>query len=102
MTKPARMKYSEQNARARFSQALDDALNAPRKPLRVTATLKRRALKKTLKKPQKKPGQPVLSRQSYSFCKATALVATIASGISPITGRFGYRDLECAVLRPGD
>jgi hypothetical protein len=49
MTNRAPAKYSE--------QALDDALSAPRKPLVMTATLKRRALKKTLGKSGKKAGQ---------------------------------------------
>lgn len=57
MTKPAPTRYSELDARARFDRALNDALNAPRKPLVMTATLKRRALKKKLSKPEKKAGK---------------------------------------------
>jgi len=45
MKKPA-TKYSEQDVKARFDQALNGALRTPRKPLTTTATLKRRALKK--------------------------------------------------------
>jgi hypothetical protein len=45
MKKPA-TKYSERDVKARFDQALNGALSAPRKPLTTTATLKRRALKK--------------------------------------------------------
>jgi len=57
MTKPAPARYSEHDARARFDQALNDALSAPRKPLTITATMKRRALKKKLEKPKKKAGK---------------------------------------------
>jgi hypothetical protein len=46
MTKPVPTRYSEQDARARFNQALNEALGGPRKPLMMTATLRRRALKK--------------------------------------------------------
>jgi hypothetical protein len=49
MTNRAPAKYGE--------QALNDALGAPRKPLVMTATLKRRALKKTLGKSGKKAAQ---------------------------------------------
>jgi hypothetical protein len=57
MTKPAPIRYSEQDAKARFDQALKDALGAPRKPSTMTATLKRRALKKKRVKPDKKTGK---------------------------------------------
>jgi hypothetical protein len=57
MSKPAPMRYSEQDVRTRFDRALNDALSAPRKPLMMTATLKRRALKKKLGKPDKKAGK---------------------------------------------
>jgi len=58
MTKLVPTRYSERDAKARFKasfevrfdQALNDALGAPRKPLPMTATLKRRALKKLGKK----------------------------------------------------
>ena len=55
MTKPAPARYSEHDARARFDQALNDALSALRNPLTLTATMKRRALKKKLEKPKKTP-----------------------------------------------
>ena len=55
MTRPAPARYSELDARARFDQALNDALSAPRKLLTLTATMKRRALKKKLEKPKKTP-----------------------------------------------
>jgi hypothetical protein len=55
MTRPAPARYSEHDARARFDQALNDARSAPRKPLTLTATMKRRALKKKLEKPKKTP-----------------------------------------------
>jgi hypothetical protein len=54
--KPSPTKYSEQHAKARFDQALNDALSTPRKPLAITATMKRRALKKP-GKPKKKAGK---------------------------------------------
>jgi hypothetical protein len=57
MIKPAPTRYSEQDTRVRFDRALNDALSAPRKPLMMTATLKRRALKKKLSKPDKKAGK---------------------------------------------
>jgi hypothetical protein len=44
-----RRKYSEKYAKARFDRALNDALIAPRKPFTITATLKRRALKKKIR-----------------------------------------------------
>jgi hypothetical protein len=49
MTNRAPEKYS--------GRALNDALSTPRKPLVMTATLKRRALKKTLGKSGKKATQ---------------------------------------------
>jgi hypothetical protein len=57
MTKLAPAGYSEQYARARFDQALTNALNSPRKPLMMTATLKRRALKKKPARPVKTAGK---------------------------------------------
>jgi hypothetical protein len=54
MTKLTPTRYNEQDARTRFDRVLDDALSAPRKPLPMTATLKRRALKKKLGKRGKK------------------------------------------------
>jgi hypothetical protein len=56
MTNRAPAKYSKPHPRARFDQALNDALGAPRK-LVMTATLKRRALKKTLGKSGKEAEQ---------------------------------------------
>jgi hypothetical protein len=56
MTKTAPARYNEQDARTRFDQVLNDALSAPRKPLPMTATMKRRALKKKLGKSGKKAG----------------------------------------------
>jgi hypothetical protein len=56
MIKTLPTKYNEQDARTRFNQVLNDALGAPRKPLPVTATLKRRALKKKRDKSSKKAG----------------------------------------------
>jgi len=60
MTKPAPKKYSERDARARFDRALNDMLGTPRK-LILTATMKRRALKKKPEKSDKKgrEGLPV-------------------------------------------
>jgi hypothetical protein len=56
MTKPASKKYSEVDARARFDRALNDTPSAPLK-LILTATMKRRALKKKPEKSDKKrPG----------------------------------------------
>jgi len=57
MIKPARIRNSEQLARTRFTQALNDALSAPPKRLMMTATLKRRALKEKFANPQKKAGK---------------------------------------------
>jgi hypothetical protein len=57
MTEHAPARYREQDARDRFDRALNEALGAPRKPLIMTATLKRRALKKKLGKPSKKAGK---------------------------------------------
>jgi hypothetical protein len=56
MIKRAPTRYSEQDAAARLDQALTNALSSPRKPLTMTATLKRRALKKKTGKPIKKAG----------------------------------------------
>jgi hypothetical protein len=66
MTKPAPTKYSEGDARARFDRALNDALGAPRK-LILTATMKRRALKKKSEKSEKKgrEGLPVPAMTSF-------------------------------------
>ena len=60
MTKPASKKYSEVDARVRFDRALNDAPSAPLK-LILTATMKRRALKKKPEKSDKKgrEGLPV-------------------------------------------
>jgi hypothetical protein len=44
----------------------------------------------------------MLSRQFYSLCTATGTIAASASDKPAIKGRFGNRDLERAVLRPGD
>jgi hypothetical protein len=57
MTKLAPTKYSEQDAKARFDRALQDALGPPRKPSAMTATMKRRALKKKHAKSNKKTGK---------------------------------------------
>jgi len=57
MTSFAATSYREQDLRDRLDQALKDALSAPRKPLIMTATLKRRALKPKLGKPGKKAGK---------------------------------------------
>jgi hypothetical protein len=56
MTKTAPTRYNERDARTRFDRVLNDALSAPRKPLQMTATMKRRALKKKLGKSGKKAG----------------------------------------------
>jgi hypothetical protein len=56
MTKTVPTKYNEQDARTRFDRRLNEALSAPRKPLPMTATMKRRALKKKLDNPGKKAG----------------------------------------------
>jgi hypothetical protein len=45
MIKPASSEYCEQQTRDNLDHALKGKLNAPRKPLKLTATLKRRALK---------------------------------------------------------
>jgi hypothetical protein len=57
MTKPARLRYSEQDARTRFTQALNDALSAPPRCLTMTATMKRRALKRKFGNPKKNAGK---------------------------------------------
>jgi len=67
MTKPAPTRYSEQDAKARFDQALKDALGAPRKPSTMTATMKRRALKKKRAKPDKKTGKAAAIPVVLSF-----------------------------------
>jgi hypothetical protein len=66
MTKPAPKKYSEPDARARFDRVLNDAPRAPRK-LILTATMKRRALKKKPGKSDKKSreGLPVPAVTSF-------------------------------------
>jgi hypothetical protein len=66
MTKPAPTRYSERDARTRFDRMLNDALGAPRK-LIITATLKRRALKKKPEKPDKKgrEGLPIPAMSSF-------------------------------------
>jgi hypothetical protein len=46
MNKPSSTRYSETEARARVDQTLNDAGRALYRPLKMTATLKRRALKK--------------------------------------------------------
>jgi hypothetical protein len=62
MTKPASKKYSGVDARTRFDRALNDAPSAPLK-LILTATMKRRALKKKPEKSDKKAGRGCPSRQ---------------------------------------
>jgi hypothetical protein len=57
MTEYAPTRYRKQDAKDRFDRALNEALSAPRKPLVMTATLKRRALKKKLGKSKKKAGK---------------------------------------------
>lgn len=66
MTRPASTRYSERDARARFDRVLNDALGAPRK-LIITATLKRRALKKKPGKSDKKgrEGLPIPAMSSF-------------------------------------
>jgi hypothetical protein len=66
MTKSAPKKNSERDATARFDRALNDALGAPRK-LILTATMKRRALKKKSAKSDKKSreGSPVPAMSSF-------------------------------------
>ena len=49
MTKPSPTKYSETETRARLGKMLGAARDAPYSPLKMTATLKRRALKKGAK-----------------------------------------------------
>jgi hypothetical protein len=56
MKKPA-TKYSERDVKARFDQALNAALSAPRRPLIMTATLKRRALRKKTATTKKNAGK---------------------------------------------
>jgi hypothetical protein len=57
MTNFAATRYRERNLSDRLDQVLKDALSTPRKPLFMTATLKRRALKQKLEKPHKKAGK---------------------------------------------
>jgi hypothetical protein len=66
MTKPASKKYSGVDARARFDRALNDTPGAPLK-LILTATMKRRALKKKPEKSDKKgrEGLPVPAMTSF-------------------------------------
>ncbi|HMJ42211.1 MAG TPA: hypothetical protein VK522_08030 [Pseudolabrys sp.] len=52
MTKLLPIKYSEMEASARFDKPSRGALNASYRPLKMTATLKRRALKKRPSKPE--------------------------------------------------
>jgi hypothetical protein len=52
MTKPLPTKYIETEARARFDKTPVDALIALHRPLKMTATMKRRALKKRPSKPE--------------------------------------------------
>jgi hypothetical protein len=51
MTKTVPTKYNEQDVRTRFDRTPNKAPGTPRRPLLMTATMKRRALKK-------KPGKP--------------------------------------------
>jgi hypothetical protein len=46
MTKPWSAKYGKAEARPRFDETLRDVPEAPDRPLKMTATMKRRALKK--------------------------------------------------------
>jgi hypothetical protein len=55
MKKVSPEKYNEKVSRARFDKALNGGFEASRKPMTMTATLKRRALKK-------RPGKGVQSR----------------------------------------
>jgi len=66
MTKSASKKYSEVDARARFDRAVNDTPSAPLK-LILTATMKRRALKKKPEKSDKKgrEGLPVPAMTSF-------------------------------------
>jgi hypothetical protein len=52
MTKPSPTKYSEAEAGTRFDKTPCGVLNAPYRPLKMTATMKRRALKKRPIKPE--------------------------------------------------
>jgi hypothetical protein len=52
MTKPLPKKYIETEAKARFDKTPGDALMALYRPLKMTATMKRRALKKRPSKPE--------------------------------------------------
>jgi hypothetical protein len=65
MIKPAPKKYSERDARTRLDRALNDTPGAPLK-LILTATMKRRALKKKPEKVDKKgrEGLPVPAMSS--------------------------------------
>jgi hypothetical protein len=66
MTKPASKKYSEVDARVRFDRAPNETPSAPLK-LILTATMKRRALKKKPEKSDKKSreGLPVPAMTSF-------------------------------------
>jgi hypothetical protein len=46
MTKPRPAKYGKAEARLRFDETPRDAPRVPGRPLKMTATMKRRALKK--------------------------------------------------------
>jgi len=52
MTKPEQAEPREANAGARFEKPPHDAVNVRRRPLIMTATLKRRALRKKPSKPE--------------------------------------------------
>jgi hypothetical protein len=56
MTKPASLGYCEQQATENLDQAMERMRNVLRKPLKLTATLKRRALK------NRAAGKPVIVR----------------------------------------
>jgi hypothetical protein len=57
MNKPLPTKPSEMEASARFGKPSRGALNASYRPLKMTATLKRRALKK-------RPSKPAIAAQA--------------------------------------
>ena len=57
MTKPEQTESRQAKTCARFDKPLHDAINARRRPLMMTATLKRRALRK-------KPGKPEVAALS--------------------------------------
>jgi hypothetical protein len=56
MTKPSPTRYRETEAGVRLRKTLGHAVRDPHTPLKMTATLKRRALKK-------KPGKPEFSQR---------------------------------------